>query len=66
MGTTLGDALVKKGLVDRKTAAEAARKAREERDARRREADEAERRAIEETGKPFDVGAETDWKEKTR
>lgn len=50
MGTALGDALARKGLVDQKRADEEAVKVREKKEQHQREAKEAEQRALRERG----------------
>jgi len=65
MGTTLGDALARKGLVTPKVAevaSEATRKVHDEQEARRRAAWEAEQRALEKAGKDAaDIPVPPEW-----
>ncbi len=61
MGTALGDALARKGLVDQKRADEEEARIREERELRRAEAEEAERRSLEEAGKDGREPTPEEW-----
>jgi len=65
MGTALGDALAKKGLVDQKRADEEATKLYEKREHRRREEEEDERRALDELGNASRQPLPAEWRRDT-
>lgn len=61
MGTALGDALARKGLVGQKRADDEAAKIRKEKERKQAEAEEAERRSLEESGKADGAPTPEEW-----